>query len=129
MAYNWITLCHNAGWPVDHGRTDVELAFALRRKGHRVSLRAIKDARVQSSKPAPGSMTIRVPGLTTVVARFMAEAGKELKAMGKEMLEWAAEAHTDTCPLYQEHPADDASCDCLLGDMRRVLTAYEEASK
>lgn len=59
----------------------------------------------------------------------MADAGAELVAMAGEMLEWAAMEHTDTCPLYQEHPSDEASCDCLLGDMRRVLTAYEKAGR
>ena len=65
------------------------------------------------------------------VARLqrMAEAGEVLAGMAKEMLEWAGEEHTDTCPLYQEHADDDTSCDCLLGDMRRAIAKYEEACR
>ncbi len=83
--------------------------------------------RCGNTRPVADRPTAVSKELTRLSA--LAQVGEELVKMAEEMLEWAAMEHTDTCPLSQEHPADDASCDCLLGDMRRVIAAFEEASR
>jgi len=57
----------------------------------------------------------------------MARKARTVAELAYEMLEWAGMEHTDTCSLYQENPSDEASCDCLLGDMRQSIAKYEEA--